>query len=130
MEGVGVGVVLSLGGGGLWLLGRRSLPPCSFPPLGIRLRDAFYDELHWAFYRALPLLLFASRYTGTFAGAGLVLLEALLDPHVRWQLRDPDHNPYLVLRGLTWVVSLLLFLATGNLWLSGLVHLLLVWKLA
>lgn len=111
---------------GVWLVGRvasrrAGLTPAiqSTPdPLWRRLLDAFYDQIHWAFYRSGPILWLGDLYWGTFAGLALVLLEAGLNPALWWKLKSPETaGPPLIQLGIAWV-SALLFIATQNLWLT------------
>lgn len=85
-----------------------------------------YQQVHWAFYRALPLLILDDAYVGGFLGLALVLLEAYADPHMRRDLADPARADFLLLSAGFAVVSTVLFVVTGTSWLGAGVHLLFV----
>ena len=106
---------------GRWVSNRGGLVPVSpdLPgPLWQRLLHAFYDQVHWAFYRSGPILWLGDVYWGTFAGLALVLVEMLLNPSVRWSLKNAETaGPPLFRLGMVWITALL-FLATQNLWLT------------
>jgi hypothetical protein len=91
-----------------------------------RLLDVFYQQIHWAFYRSGPILWLGDLYWGTFAGFLLVLLEAMLNPALRWALKSPQTAGSLLTRLSMAGMSTLLFLATQNLWLTTAAHLVLV----
>lgn len=78
------------------------------------LGEAVLHEVHWAFYRE-PFVLLLGAEMGSWAGLGLVALEAALNP-LRWRdLHDAERRPLLLWRAELAVVSLLLFILTGNL---------------
>jgi hypothetical protein len=88
-----------------------------------RLLHAFYDQVHWAFYRSGPILWLGDLYWGTLAGLALVLLETALSPLLWWALKSPETaGPPLFRLAMAWI-SALLFLSTQNLWLTLGVHL-------
>ncbi len=87
------------------------------------LITVIYQQVHWAFYRALPLLILDDRYAGGFVGLGLVLLEAYADPRVRRDLIDPGEAEFLLLSASLAVVTTVLFVLTGTSWLGAGVHL-------
>lgn len=88
----------------------------------VLLREAIYQEVHWAFYRNLPIVALGSRYWGTWAGLALVALEATLNPAWRTRLSDPDESVTgLIGVACAWMSSML-FLETANLWLAILTH--------
>jgi hypothetical protein len=106
---------------GRWVCNRAGLAPVSpdLPgPLWQRVMHAFYDQIHWAFYRSGPILWLGDVYWGTFAGLALTLVEILLNPSVRWSLKNSETaGPPLFRLGMAWITALL-FLATQNLWLT------------
>lgn len=122
--------VLGLGSGGLLLLAsfvRREAVNSQSSDRGGEVtglrtaREAFYHEIHWAFYRNAPIVAFGS-YWGTWGGLALVALEAALDPAWREKLREPCHAWSGLSQGALAVVSSVLFLQTENLWLALLIH--------
>ncbi|MBS1252670.1 MAG: hypothetical protein MAG451_01711 [Anaerolineales bacterium] len=86
------------------------------------LITVIHQQVHWAFYRALPLLILDDRYAGGFVGLGLVLLEAYADPRVRRDLADPGEAEFLLLSASLAVVTTVLFVLTGTSWLGAGVH--------
>lgn len=98
------------------------------------LREAAYHEVHWAFYRSLPVAVTLERtgdaYWGVWIGLALVLLEAALNPDWRRGLADPSRAPGLLMRAALAVVSGVLFLETENLWLAIALHWGVSWGLA
>jgi len=93
------------------------------------LREAVYREVHWAFYRNAPIAVLGA-YWGTWAGLGVVALEALLDPGWRGGLADPRRVLAQLMHVALAVVSGVLFLETGNLLFAVLVHWGVSWGLA
>jgi hypothetical protein len=106
---------------GRWVSNRTELVPVSPDLPGLlwqRLLHALYDQVHWAFYRSGPILWLGDVYWGTFAGLALTLVEILLNPSVRWSLKNSETaGPPLFRLGMAWITALL-FLATENLWLT------------
>jgi hypothetical protein len=81
------------------------------------------QQSHWAFYRALAVLILADPYFGSFAGLGLVLLEAYAVPETRRRLRYPVQAEFLVVNAIFAVVSALMFILTDTSWLAAGAHL-------
>ncbi|MCX7681491.1 MAG: hypothetical protein N2508_05960 [Anaerolineae bacterium] len=111
-----------------WLTYRRMVGAYAAWPIkgsdsstSLLLREAIYHEVHWAFYRHMPVVALGT-YWGTWGGLGLVALEALLNPAWHSDLADPLRAPERLMRASMAVVSALLFLMTENLWLGILVH--------
>jgi hypothetical protein len=102
------------------------------------LREAAYHEIHWAFYRSVPIFILGqehltgNEYWGVWIGLALVALEAALNPAWRKGLADPEKAPAQLVRGALAVISSVLFVLTqdGNLWLSMALHLGVSWALA
>jgi len=92
------------------------------------IREAAYREIHWGFYRNAPIAAFGL-YWGTWAGLGLVGLEALADPVWRKGLSDPQRASRHLTRAALAVVSSVLFLQTQNLWLALMLHTMVAWGL-
>jgi len=93
------------------------------------LREAAFHEVHWAFYRNAPVVALGI-YWGTWAGVGLVALEAVLNPWWRADLKDTERGPGTLVRAGLAVLSASLYLETINLWLAVLVHWGVTWGLA
>lgn len=130
VQGVGLATASALSVLGVWFAGRLtsrraglvSVRLALHSPLWQRLLHTLYDQVHWAFYRSGPILWLDDVYWGTFGGLALVLLEAALNPALRWALRNPETaGPPLFRLGMAWVTAFL-FLATRNLWLTAGVH--------
>jgi len=133
MQGIGLTVAAAVAMMAVWFVGRWASSRAWLVPvspdlpgaLWQRLMHAFYDQIHWAFYRSGPILWLEDVYWGTFVGLALVLLEMLLNPSVRWSLKNSDTaGPPLFRFGMAWITALL-FLATKNLWLTIGFHLVL-----
>ena len=77
---------------------------------------AIYDEVHWLFYRAVPVLILNDLFYGSLIGSGLIWLELL----IRNNNRAPAAatNIYLL-------VSTTLYFITQNIWLMLIAHLVL-----
>lgn len=88
------------------------------------LATVFYQQIHWAFYRALPFLILDDRYIGSFIGLALALLEAYADPRVRDDLTDPAQAEFLLLSAGLAVITTVLFVLAGTSWLGAGIHLL------
>jgi len=99
------------------------------------LRETVYLEIHWAFYRAAPLVWLASPAASSnqwlswavLAGFAIVGLEAALDPRAWAALRDPAQASRPLVNGLLCWLSALGFALTRNLWLIAAVHAALAW---
>lgn len=127
---VGLGAMtwalLAVGG---WALRRLPGRPTSLASDGFAwdaLPEATFHEVHWAFYRNAPVVALGA-YWGAWAGLALTLLEALLNPRWRANFHSPHQAPGTLLRAALAVLSVVLFLQTGNLWLAVLVHGLVGW---
>jgi hypothetical protein len=129
-RGFGLALAAFLAVMGIWVVGRLIARNATLTPVirGIPgppwylLLNALYDQIHWAFYRSGPILWLDDMYWGTIAGLALVMLELALNPAQWWSLKSPEAaGPALIRLLMAWV-SALLFLATGNLWLTTAVH--------
>jgi hypothetical protein len=135
---IGLGVPLGVGGGGLLLAGwwyyarsLSALPPSavSRPSAGrppkhevLLLVEAVCLELHWAFYRSLPLLALDNRYLGVLLGLALVGLEWLLNPAWRHAWRQIESAEEVVPETTLAALMAVIYLFTQNLWLCILIH--------
>ncbi len=95
----------------------------------VLLREAAYHEIHWAFYRNMPVLAVGT-YWGVWIGLALAALEATLNPAWHKGMTDPQWAPGQLMRGALAVVSGVLFLLTQNLWLALALHWGVSWGLA
>jgi hypothetical protein len=139
--GVGAWVLLAAG----WWAYRRALLTVRKNSIAgasasgwVFLREAAYHEVHWAFYRSVPIFALAqaqftgNAYWGVWIGLALAALEAALNPVWRKELADPERAPARLMRGALAVVSSVLFIQTkdGNLPLSLSLHFCVSWGLA
>lgn len=85
------------------------------------LREAFFQETHWMFYRNGPAVVLGP-YWGAWMGLGIVALEAILNPWWREALREPEKRPLTLVRAGMAVLSTAFYLQAANLWLSILLH--------
>ncbi|MFZ5918451.1 MAG: hypothetical protein ACOYZ7_16060 [Chloroflexota bacterium] len=106
----------------LWQTGDRTAGPAM--PWGVALRESFYQEVHWAFYRSAPLLVWPDRWQGLALGLGLVALEAWLDPHWRARWRDPVQAAAALRNAAIAVLMAAVFMITDNFWVTLGVHVL------
>jgi hypothetical protein len=94
----------------------------------LALREAFYYEAHWTFYRE-PFVLLWGVGTGSWAGFLLILIEMMVNP-LRWQqLRQRGKGRNLLIRGALAVTSTLIFIQTQNVWCGLLVDFWLSWAM-
>jgi hypothetical protein len=98
--------------------------------------EAIFHEVHWAFYRNVPIVALAlygdvpnGVYWGAWAGMALVVIEMALDPRWMTGLMAPEQAPRSFARAGLVVLSVVLFLKTQNLWLAILVHWAVTWGL-
>jgi hypothetical protein len=140
--GIGAWVLLALG----WWTYRRALHAAGEESAvagtgvsgWILLREAAYHEIHWAFYRSVPIFILEKEhftgnlYWGVWIGLTLIALEAALNPTWRKGLVDTEKAPAQLVRGALAIVSCVLFVQTkdGNLPLSLLAHFGVSWGLA
>lgn len=146
--GVGTGIALALGAfllmaGGWWYCTRavRELPRGQTASLASAnvgqptamallfpstwwglLWEAICAEIHWAFYRAGPIVLLDNYYAGVFLGFLILSLEWWTNPAWRRGWDPVGRSPDVVLRwGLAFVMAII-FLFTRNLWLAIPLH--------
>jgi len=105
--------------------------PLFYPPIDTwsYLIPAIYHEIHWTFYRNAPIVGLGT-YWGVWIGLALAGVEAALNPAWRHGLRHRNQAPALLMRWSMAILSALLFLKTGNLWLTLASHWLVSWGLA
>ena len=90
------------------------------------LIEGGYREAHWAFYRALLVLLLRDPYAGAFLALALSLAETLADPATRYGLRTVAGAADFARTAGLAVLSTLLFVVTGTSWLGVAAHLITV----
>lgn len=127
--GVPAGAVLAAGWWAVWRSGAAPRPAGAQTPAWVLLLAAVGHETHWAFYRNAPVVVLGP-YWGTWAGLGLIALEAALNPWWLADLRERARAPQALLRAGLAALSAALYLQTTNLWLAVLVHWLVTWGLA
>lgn len=88
----------------------------------VMLWEAFYAEMHWAFYRAGPIILLDKYYAGTFLGFLLLNLEWWTDPAWRHGWGAKGRRPDVALRWSLAFVMAIIFFFTRNLWLAIPLH--------
>jgi hypothetical protein len=148
--GVGVGIALGLGafflialGWWYWIRSVRKLPweQATSPGAGasvgesaviasplpsqawwVILWEAIYAEMHWAFYRAGPIVLLDHYYAGVFLGFLILNLEWWTDPAWRHSWGSVGQRRDVVLRWSLAFVMAIIFLFTRNLWLAIPLH--------
>ena len=77
--------------------------------------DAVYAEVHWAFYRSAPLILFANVYAAALFGAFLIAVEWLV-VIIRNGLGQSAERQVWLRRVLWLALSTTLFILTSNFW--------------
>jgi hypothetical protein len=86
------------------------------------LWEAIYAEMHWAFYRAGPIVLLDNYYAGVFLGFLILSLEWWTNPAWRHGWDPRGQRPEVVLRWSLAFVMAIIFLFTRNLWLAIPLH--------
>jgi len=97
---------------------------------GAVIVDAIYAEIHWAFYRAAPLILLADVYAAVIFGALLVGVEWIVVLIRNGVSPSPEERQKWLRRSTLLTLSAALFALTQNVWLAILTHLVLelAWK--
>jgi hypothetical protein len=85
--------------------------------VGVVLIEALYAEIHWAFYRAAPLVLLENVYPAALIGMVLVGVEWSVELIRNGLSRAPEDRQRWLRRVLLLAVSATLFVLTRNLWL-------------
>jgi len=93
------------------------------------LREAAYDEVHWTFYRNMPIVVFGV-YWGVWIGLAIAAAEASFCPPWRHKLTNPKDAPLCLAQTAFSVTSAVFYLLTQNLWLAILVHWIVTWGVA
>ncbi len=114
-----------------WAAGPRSEGGTGHLPRSplVALREAFFQESHWMFYRNAPIVALGT-YWGTWVGLVPLMLEAGLNPWYWAALRDPTKRPMTLLRAGIAVLSAAFYLQVVNLWLAVLLHWGVTWGIA
>jgi len=87
-----------------------------------RLQNALFQEVHWAFYRSLPIIYLGDFYWGVLLGLPIIFLEWVLDPLWRKSLKEPGPAFTLITQGGLALVMSVIFLHTRNLALCFCIH--------
>jgi hypothetical protein len=97
---------------------------------GAVIVEAIYAEIHWAFYRAAPLILLGDVYTAVLFGVALVGVEWLVVLIRNGLSSAPDERQSWLRRGALLALSATVFALTRNVWLAIFLHatLELLWK--
>jgi hypothetical protein len=92
--------------------------------------EAIYAEIHWAFYRAAPLILLSDVYTAVIFGALLVGVEWMIVLIRNGLSPSPEERQRWLRRLALLALSAALFVLTRNVWLAISAHLAveLLWK--
>jgi hypothetical protein len=101
------------------------------PSLLVTVRESLYAEIHWAFYRAAPLLFMADLYWATLAGAALVVVEWSLDPYWRaaQSVANGSRREVLLTQSAWLALSAAIFALARNVWPIIVLHTVLAWAL-
>lgn len=88
----------------------------------VNLWEAIYAEIHWAFYRAGPIILLDDYYAGVFLGFLVLNLEWWTNPVWRHGWGPLGQRPDVVVHWSLAFVMAIVFLFTRNLWLAIALH--------
>ena len=98
-------------------------------PLGVDERsagtiiiDGAYAEIHWAFYRAAPLIIIGDVYWATLIGLALVSVEILVTLIRNGLGSQPEDRQSWIGQLLLLAMSATLFILTRNVWLVTVLH--------
>ncbi len=98
-------------------------------PLGVDVRsagsiviDSVYSEVHWAFYRSAPLILFGSAYGAALIGVLLVSLELVVSIVRSGLGAQPEDRQSWIGQALLLAMSATTFILTRNVWLAIALH--------
>ncbi len=124
----GLAGVVSVGGS-WWALARRLDRESVFylhprPPVWELFWDAWFLQIHWAFYRAAAGVWLREQepYWSVFLGLALVGLEVAGDPGLYFGRQWPSSaSGWVRLAAVAWMTNVL-FLLSRNLWLGVAVH--------
>jgi hypothetical protein len=89
---------------------------------GAILLEAAYAEIHWAFYRAAPLVILGDVYWATVIGLGLIGVEVLVTLVRNGLGPQPEEYQAWLGQALLLAMSAAVFIATRNVWLALLLH--------
>ncbi len=97
---------------------------------GAVIVEAICAEIHWAFYRAAPLILLGDVYSAVLFGALLVGVEWLVELIRNGLSPLPEERQRWLRRGVLLALSATMFALTRNVWLAIGLHavLELLWK--
>jgi len=92
-------------------------------------RESIFDEVHWAFYRAVPLLFISDPYWATLAGAALVIVEWVVDPAWHASIRDGSRREAALMQVGWLALSSAVFVMAHNVWPMIVLHVGLAWAI-
>ena len=97
---------------------------------GAVIVDAICAEIHWAFYRAAPLILLGEVYAAALFGMLLVGVEWIVVLIRNGLHPSPEERQMWLRRGALLALSAALFALTRNVWLAIFLHIVLelLWK--
>jgi hypothetical protein len=97
------------------------------PSILVVARESIYAEIHWTFYRAVPLTFMSDPYWATLAGAALVIVEWVIDPAWHTSIRDGSQREAALMQ-IGWLaLSSAVFVMARNVWVMMLLHVALAW---
>lgn len=91
-------------------------------PAGAIIVDSVYSEVHWAFYRAAPLILLNDAYLAALIGVGLVAVEQAVTLAHSGLGREAEDRQSWLGQLLLLAMSSTLFVLTRNTWLIIALH--------
>jgi hypothetical protein len=104
-------------------LARTAQPPgVEDRSTGAILIEAAYAEIHWAFYRAAPLIILGDVYWASVIGLGLIGVEMVVTLVCNGLHRPPEEYQAWLGQALLLTMSATVFIATRNVWLALLLH--------
>lgn len=94
-------------------------------PWWVTARETLFNEIHWGFYRAAPLLVVSDAYWAILLSAAFPLAEWMLAPDWWEQARGGPRRNQILMQGVWLTASTTCFALTRNLWLTLMLHLIL-----
>ncbi len=92
-------------------------------PWWVIVREVLFSEIHWAFYRAVPLLILDDAYWAIGVSATFPLLEWTFNPDWWVQVRGGPQRELVLMQGVWLATSTVCFFLTRNVWSVLLMHL-------
>jgi len=101
----------------------------SAPSIFSVVPETIFAQVHWAFYRAMPLMLMPDVYWATLAGGALVMVEWALDPAWQASIRDGSRREAALMQGAWLALSSTVFVMARNIWVMLFLHIVLAWAM-